>query len=69
MENNLYNNINKIQKEMEKPIYSEQECRNMVFDYTLFVINCMEGKEISLYVGAWFNKHKKNPDDKEPDTP
>ena len=49
--------------------YTEQECRSLVFDYAQFVIDCMEGKEKSLCVGAWFNKYKKNPDDKKSDTP
>ena len=42
------------------PIYSEDECRNMLFDYAQFVINAMDGKTDSMPVGVWFDKHKKS---------
>ena len=41
------------------PSYTEDECRNAVFDYAHFVIKCMEGKEKSQCVGAWFDEYKK----------
>lgn len=42
-----------------EPIYTEEECRNMVFNYAQYVIRCMEGISQSQCVGTWFEKNKK----------
>lgn len=45
---------------MKNPqLYTEDECREMVFNYAQFVINSMNGDVNSMPVGIWFDKNKK----------
>ena len=41
-------------------MYTEEECRNMVFDYAQFVIDTMDEKIESKPVGVWFDYNKKH---------
>lgn len=42
-----------------KKVYSEEECQEMVVNYSKFVTNCMAGKTESMSVGTWFKYNKK----------
>jgi hypothetical protein len=48
-------------EETTESVYTEEECRNMVFDYAQFVMQCMDGIVTSMPVGVWFDKNKKQP--------
>jgi len=48
-----------VAEDLYKTMYTEEECKNMIFEYSQFMRHCEVGDGIPLPVDSWFERNKK----------